>query len=129
MLHHLVRNRCLLTRPPFGPLYRYHPLLQPFVHYIPVTVAADGSSDLAERVAWAEAHPEEVARIVAASSEFARRHLRPGAGRDCYAALLLREYAALLGNGTAIEPPPRLQAYTGNAGGKQRRRAVFRASQ
>ncbi|PWV95749.1 glycosyl transferase family 90 [Hoeflea marina] len=46
--------------------------MEPFQHYIPV---AGDLSDLGRQLDWAEAHPEECARIAANALEFAHRHL------------------------------------------------------
>ena len=51
--------------------------------------------DLAERVAWAEAHPDAVARIVSNANAFARLHLSR-AGQACFAMRMVHEYAARL---------------------------------
>ena len=71
----------------------YYPLLRPGVHYIPLHANAT-HVDLEAAVAWAEAHPAEVGRIVAAASTFARRHLS-AVGRDCYTMRLLAAWRAL----------------------------------
>ena len=42
----------------------FHALLRPWVHYIPV---ADSLADLAERLEWADRHPDEVRKIRAAA--------------------------------------------------------------
>ena len=43
--------------------YRY---MLPWVHYVPV---AENLGDLAERLAWADAHPTRVAQIAAAATQ------------------------------------------------------------
>lgn len=48
----------------------YSGLLQPWVHYVPV---ADNLHDLAERVAWAQAHPGRAEAIGAAGARVAAR--------------------------------------------------------
>ena len=39
---------------------RYYPLLVPYVHYIPVTVEPDGTTDLLAQIDWAERRPDKV---------------------------------------------------------------------
>ncbi len=78
----------------------YYPLLKPYVHYIPVRFWAFGgaegfSVDLAEKVRWAEAHPERVAAIVREANEFARFYLSRH-GAECFAMQMLDAYARLL---------------------------------
>jgi hypothetical protein len=81
---------------------RYYPLLKPYLHFIPVTVEMDGTTNLLGQIEWAERSPDKVLRMVLASTEFAIRHLSPvGGGRDCYAAELLRQYSRLF-NSTEV---------------------------
>ena len=71
----------------------YYPLLNPYVHYIPIT--ANGThTDLIEQLAWAESHKEHVRRIVTAANDFASTYLS-GHGRDCYFMQLLSRYHQL----------------------------------
>ena len=57
--------------------------------------------DLAEKVAWAEAHPEAVARIVAGANAFAALHLSR-AGQACFAMRAVHGYAAALADPWAV---------------------------
>jgi hypothetical protein len=50
----------------------FYSALLPYRHYIPV---ANDMSDLVEKVAWAEAHPEEVQRMVHEARRFAAENL------------------------------------------------------
>jgi hypothetical protein len=47
--------------------------MKPFVHYIPIK---EDFSDLNEKLNWANAHPEECARIAQTALEFAKTNLR-----------------------------------------------------
>ena len=60
----------------------YYPLLQPYVHYVPVTANAT-HTDLLEKLEWAERHPQIVRDIVISANHFAHRYLS-SSGRDCY---------------------------------------------
>jgi protein glucosyltransferase len=71
----------------------YYPLLKPWVHYIPMR-ANETWCNLEEAVGWAEAHPQEVAKIVERATAFAVEHLS-ARGRDCYFVQLLRAWHAL----------------------------------
>lgn len=90
---------------------RYYPLLKPFVHFIPVSVAADGTTDLLAQLDWAEGHPDEVLDIVKASTAFAYRHLAPRSGRDCFTVLLLHEFVQLIHDAQNISTPPEVEPY------------------
>lgn len=57
--------------------------------------------DLTEKVAWAEAHPEDVARIVSHANAFAAAHLSR-AGQTCFAMRVVHGYAALLADPWAV---------------------------
>lgn len=51
---------CLVLKPPSGRELSYSHLLRPWQHYIPV---AGDMSDIADRVAWVDDHPDEAAAI------------------------------------------------------------------
>ena len=80
-------------------------MLRPYVHYIPVEVRADGSTDIVEQREWAESHPELAANIVKQSTEFAVKHLIPNAGYDCYLAMLLMRYSKLISDIKHVKLP------------------------
>jgi hypothetical protein len=65
--------------------------LEPWVHYIPVKYDL---TDLADKVAWADAHPDRVEEIVENGRQSVERHLRPE-DQQCYTYRLLLEYHAL----------------------------------
>ena len=69
----------------------YSERIEPWVHYIPVKYDL---SDLPEKVAWADTHPNLVEGIVENSRRVVERHLRPEDQR-CYTYRLLLEYNAL----------------------------------
>ncbi len=71
----------------------YYPLLQPWVHYIPMT-ANETWCNLEEAIGWAEAHPAKVAEIVKQATDFALKFLS-ARGRDCYFVQLLNAYHKL----------------------------------
>ncbi|BDA45764.1 Protein O-glucosyltransferase 2 [Coccomyxa sp. Obi] len=71
----------------------YYPLLQPWVHYIPMT-ANETWCNLEEAIGWAEAHPAKVAQIVKQATDFALKYLS-ARGRDCYFVQLLDAYHSL----------------------------------
>ena len=76
----------------------FYPLLQPYVHYIPVRFLDyeldDPLRDIVRKVAWAEAHPAKVATIVSNANRFAVTHLSDHA-LTCYSVQMLDEYARL----------------------------------
>ena len=77
----------------------FYPLLQPFVHYIPIQydvnqAESDPLPDLVEKLAWAEANPKLIANIVHNANKFATTHLSEHA-LSCYSFQLLDEYARL----------------------------------
>jgi len=77
----------------------FYPLLQPFVHYIPVQFDAQAAAhnplpDLVEKIAWAEANPKVVANIMHNANKFATTHLSEHS-LSCYSLQLLDEYARL----------------------------------
>ena len=81
----------------------FYPLLQPFVHYIPVRfdvhhTDTDPLPDLLNKIAWAEANPKVVAGIVHNANKFATTHLSEHA-LSCYSFQLLDEYARLFTDG------------------------------
>ena len=84
----------------------FYPLLQPYVHYIPVRFMEyqpeDPLRDIVNKVAWAEKNPDKVATIVANAQRFAKTHLSHHA-LTCYSVQLLDEYARL------FQDPQRLQ--------------------
>ena len=53
---------CLVLKPPSGRELSYSHLLRPWTHYIPI---ARDLSDIADRVAWVDDHPDEAAAIAA----------------------------------------------------------------
>lgn len=78
----------------------YYPLLKPYVHYIPVRFSTSGEKeghevDLAQKVEWAERHPDRVAAIVREANAFAEFHLSRQ-GQECFAMQMLDAYARLL---------------------------------
>ena len=87
----------------------YTPLLVPYKHYIPVRYEAedhflDDSTDLIDRIKWAQQHPDDVARIVQHAKSFYRFYLSQR-GEECFAVQMLEEYYGLLLD------PWRLQTY------------------
>lgn len=52
----------------------YYPLLKPYKHYIPM-VANESWVNLEEVIGWAEAHQDDVAKIVDNATAFAVRYL------------------------------------------------------
>ena len=91
-------------------MHRYTPLLKPYVHYVPVVVHDDGSTNVLEQILWADENPEKARQISDSAREFAVKHLAPGSGRDCYSSLLLSEFSKLLGNQT-LELPTGIEAF------------------
>lgn len=76
----------------------FYPLLQPFVHYIPVRLltheAQDPLQDIVDKITWAESNPGKVAAIVKNANQFAMTHLTAHAF-TCYSVHILDEYARL----------------------------------
>ncbi|DBA99135.1 hypothetical protein WJX77_004871 [Trebouxia sp. C0004] len=72
----------------------YYPMLQPYVHYIPI-LANETFTNLLDQLHWAETHPDAVRAIVTNANMFARLYLS-ALGRDCYTMQLLERYAALI---------------------------------
>lgn len=76
----------------------FYPLLQPFVHYIPVRhldyEPDDPLHDIVTKIEWAERNPSKVAAIVRNANKFATTHLSEHA-ITCYSIQLLDEYARL----------------------------------
>ena len=76
----------------------FYPLLQPYVHYIPVRLLRhepqDPLQDINDKVAWAESNPDKVAKIVKNANQFAVMHLSEHA-LTCYSVQMLDEYARL----------------------------------
>ena len=76
----------------------FYPLLQPFVHYIPVRhldyEPEDPVHDIVAKVEWANRNPARVAAIVRNANKFALTHLSDHA-ITCYTVQLLDEYAKL----------------------------------
>jgi len=71
----------------------YTPLLEPFVHYIPVK---NDSSNIEEMYNWAESQPQEVIlNIIRNANQFIESKLQPIVIRK-YGVALLKEYAKLL---------------------------------
>lgn len=103
-------NTCLALLSIKAQYCRYFPLLKPFVHYIPVIVHADGTSDLMDQIRWADEHPDTVDLIKKNAKHFAAQHLAPGSGRDCYSALLIERFSQFL-MGQKVVLPEGLQAY------------------
>ncbi len=85
----------------------FYPLLQPFVHYIPVRYldyeADDPLHDVITKIEWAERNPRKVQAIVRNANKFATSHLSDHA-ITCYSVQLLDEYARL------FHDPHKLQA-------------------
>lgn len=85
----------------------FYPLLQPFVHYIPVRYldyeADDPLRDLISKIEWAERNPKKVQAIIRNANKFATSHLSDHAIM-CYSVQLLDEYAGL------FHDPQKLQA-------------------
>ena len=85
----------------------FHPLLVPFVHYIPVRYdsrhAENPLPDLKDRIAWAEANPQMVAEIIIVhnANHFAKSHLSEHA-ISCYSMQLLNEYASLFNDSHSL---------------------------
>lgn len=78
----------------------YYPLLQPWKHYIPVSF--NGTHFGAEQaIAWALAHPQEVADIVKNAMAFADKYLNPNAV-DCYVVQLLLAVKQLMAAEVAL---------------------------
>lgn len=65
------------------------PLLQPWVHYIPIK---NDLSDLVDKIKWARAHDEAAREIALNASDFAHRHLCI-ASWQLYIGSVLFEYA------------------------------------
>ncbi len=86
----------------------YYPMLQPYVHYIPI-MANETFTNLLDQLHWAETHPFAVRAIVTKANMFARSYLS-ALGRDCYTMQLLERYAALtieeLAQPRNVVPPP-----------------------
>lgn len=84
----------------------FYPLLQPYVHYIPVRFLEyepeDPLRDIVRKIEWGEQHPEKVAAIVRNANRFAVTHLSDHA-LTCYSVQMLDEYARL------FQDPQRLQ--------------------
>ncbi|DBA77468.1 TPA: hypothetical protein ACH3X1_009293 [Trebouxia sp. C0004] len=89
----------------------FYPLLQPFVHYIPVRYldyeTDDPLHDVITKIEWAERHPRKVQDIVRNANKFATSHLSDHA-ITCYSVQLLDEYARL------FHDPHKLQAVAQN---------------
>lgn len=87
----------------------YYPLLQPYVHYIPITANAT-HTDLLDQIDWAEKHPAVVRDIVLAANQFARQFLS-GSARDCYFMQLIRTFHKLtteqLTHADGVVPAPK----------------------
>ena len=79
----------------------FYPLLQPYVHYIPVRLltheAQDPLQDIVDKVSWAESNPEKVGAIIKNANQFAVTHLSAHA-LTCYSVQMLDEYARLFLN-------------------------------
>ena len=77
----------------------FYPLLQPYVHYIPVRFLQnepqDPLRDIVDKVSWAERHPEKVAAIVKNANHFAFTHLSDHS-LTCYSVQVLDGYAGLI---------------------------------
>jgi hypothetical protein len=79
----------------------FTPLVQPFVHYLPVAMA-DGKDNLGHMVSYAEANPLFVEEIVTRSTEFAKAYLSDK-GQLCFFATLLSDFIAMV-NAQSAEP-------------------------
>ena len=69
----------------------FYPLLQPWVHYVPLEPSL---RDLDDRLAWAQAHQREAKAIADAAAAFARQHLHTRSVA-CYWWQLLSALAVL----------------------------------
>lgn len=84
----------------------FYPLLQPFVHYIPVRYVDyeqdDPLHDVVSKVHWAEQNPKKVAAIVRNANKFAAAHLTDH-GILCYSTQLLDRYARLFSDAHTLK--------------------------
>ena len=84
----------------------FYPLLQPFVHYIPVRYVEfevdDPLHDVVNKVQWAEQNPKKVAAIVRNANKFAAAHLTDH-GILCYSIQLLDRYARLFSDAHTLK--------------------------
>lgn len=72
----------------------YYPLLQPYVHYVPLVGYGQDDFSLPQQIRWAEAHPEVVSSIVNESTALALKYLTEE-GMYCYIQKLMEEYQKL----------------------------------
>lgn len=98
-LRQLLASDCVVLWIESNQIEWFYPLLQPFVHYIPVRFDAQEAAnkllpDLIEKIAWAEANPKTMANIVHNANKFATTHLSEHA-LSCYSLQLLDDYARL----------------------------------
>lgn len=70
----------------------FYPLLQPYVHYVPL---ARGLEDLYSAIEWARAHPEACKRIIQEGQNFAKRYFNTEF-IALYMSTLLSQYAQRL---------------------------------
>jgi hypothetical protein len=83
-------------------IFRFHhprflwftPLVQPFVHYLPVAKVND-TDNLGHMIKYAEDNPYLVEEIVTRSTEFAKEYLSDK-GQLCYFATLLSDFIAMI---------------------------------
>lgn len=106
-MHDLLASESAVLWVETNQIEWFYPLLQPYVHYIPVRFLEyepqDPLRDIVKKVAWAEMHPEKVATIVKNANRFAITHLSDHA-LTCYSVQILHEYAGL------FQDPQQLQA-------------------
>jgi hypothetical protein len=72
----------------------FTPLVQPFVHYLPVAKVKD-TDNLGHMIKFAEEHPLLVEEMVTRSTEFAKKYLSDK-GQLCYFATLLSDFIEMI---------------------------------
>jgi hypothetical protein len=72
----------------------FTPLVQPFIHYLAVTLA-NGKDNLGHMIKYAEDNPLLVEEMVTRSTEFAKEYLSDK-GQLCYFATLLSDFIAMI---------------------------------
>ena len=83
----------------------YYPLLQPYVHYVPVRFSPQDPEplhDIVRKIDWANAHPVQMAQIVRNAQNFAWRHLSEQ-GLNCYALQLFDQYSSLFSDQSRLQ--------------------------
>jgi hypothetical protein len=79
----------------------FTPLVQPFVHYLPVALV-NNTDNLGHMIKYAEENPLFVEEIVTRSTEFAKAYLSDK-GQLCYFATLLSDFIAMV-NAHSVNP-------------------------